>query len=998
MKDPKKRLIHTSVLAIVFMVVYSAFILFFELRQYNDLIMRDSTYKADTVRSMIAGYKKAAYEVGGRFWEEQNAAARLMTIKLRDQVVNGEYSGDRLVDNGLVVRVRNGQVELPPEAEGLFTGLTPEMITNEYMQTRTKLEAPAGSGSAADDSGEVILTSGRIDGEWYYIAWIFDEAYKEYIRSHLSEKELLEALEYDNDTEILVVQTGAASENTANAEEGVILYKTKGLAEFDSLDDLGITREDLKKDYFTIGSDKDKKYFCIPIGMDTIGHTFVTCNSVEGLRAAFIGDSVTQILLVAAMLTGLIVWCFSVQWLVGEKTADEDQKRRYDLETVRKRTTRLAVMSTAVVTFFAFLTVMMQCMFQENRVGINMLSLLQVQVEEAAENGDDIVMPETERYERLGEIVAAMLTDDRELLKEDRLSEISEAIAADYIMAFDENGTQTACSREYIGFSLPTDESSTFSDFRRLLKGIPSITHDPERDFITGETRAFVGMRFRIAGQDPETPVRNGALLIALPSVEAAHAEEKADLVSEAKKQVYSSMQTEERQIIEIDPKTNRIISSSRNNYAGSMADGLGIDPDKLSDRRMGFYRFDDEWYFGTAKASDNALYLYLTDSTGMSRVGILFALTVGALFLIIYLLTAKYALKDYDEENYERNASGIAESADRFIGKIEKKAPSLGPLAVKWRNCSPEEKTKVVLQLETGIIIMVLVVIAIGDSPLSRHSALNFAIKGNWSKGLNLFSVIAVSVICCCAYLIFLLLKVVFSGLYHLVDNEGNTILGLIQSLLNYVIIIAALCVSLNYFGIDATTILASLGIFSLAISLGAKDMVTDIIAGLSILLEKTYSVGDYVMIGDFKGKVQEIGVRSTKLVNGTHDVKIISNHEISNVINYSRETSVCVIKIRVPAAVSVSELKKLFDRELPEVAKNNPDIISGPKFDGIKEIYDDKMTISISAECLESNIYGIELALNEAIQSMAERKLLQLAQNKIVVSIDGSDEAGER
>ena len=108
----------------------------------------------------------------------------------------------------------------------------------------------------------------------------------------------------------------------------------------------------------------------------------------------------------------------------------------------------------------------------------------------------------------------------------------------DYIMAFDENGTQTACSREYIGFSLPTDESSTFSDFRRLLKGIPSITHDPERDFITGETRAFVGMRFRIAGQDPETPVRNGALLIALPSVEAAHAEEKADLVSEAKKRL----------------------------------------------------------------------------------------------------------------------------------------------------------------------------------------------------------------------------------------------------------------------------------------------------------------------------------------------------------------------------------------------------------------------------------------------------------------------------
>ena len=214
----------------------------------------------------------------------------------------------------------------------------------------------------------------------------------------------------------------------------------------------------------------------------------------------------------------------------------------------------------------------------------------------------------------------------------------------------------------------------------------------------------------------------------------------------------------------------------------------------------------------------------------------------------------------------------------------------------------SPEEKTKVVLQIETGVLMAVLILIALGNTPLSKHSALSFAIKGNWSKGFNLFSVIAVSVVCCIGYLIFLILKAVSDMLRDVSDPEGDTVIGLIQSFLNYVILIGTICMSLSYLGIDTTTLLASLGILSLAISLGAKDMVTDIIAGLSIILEKTYQVGDYIQVGDFKGKVMEIGVRSTRIINGTHDVKTISNHEISDVIDYSLKTSVCVVKIRVP------------------------------------------------------------------------------------------------
>ena len=990
MKEPKKRLRQTIALAIIFLILYSGILLYIEERQYNDIVMKDSAYKTELVRSMIEGYEKTADEIGSGFFQDEYARVRLMAIRLADRTANGKFTGDRNFDRGMVVLVRDGKIELPAEAEGLFSALTPEMITNEYAHTRTAMNTPFGD--EAQGTGEVLLTSGRIAGDWYYVSWVPVEEYEEYIASHLSVEELLEAQEFDNDTEVFVVQaeTGTSDSGSPKADEGTIVYRTGGLSKYCAIEDLGITREDLQKDSFTISTGKNKKYICIPISVESLGCIFVCCNSVEGVNAAFLGDTITQILLVAAMLTGLVTWCFSVQWLIGGESTKE-QKKKYTPEAVKKRTTRLTIMSTAVVTFFAFLTVMMQCMYQEYRIGISALSLLRLQAEKAEIEDYEEYVPETERYERLGRTVSEMLSEKPALLAREDLSMIADAIEADYIIVFDENGKETACSRAYTGFDLPEDPGNAFYEFRKLLRGIDVITRDRLRDFITEDIRPFVGVRCDLPADNANGAERSGAVLIALPSRNTAEEKAREDIVNEAKQQVYRSIQTRERLIIESDPKTNRILSCSDSGYVGSDIEGLGMDPKALMDRHMGFYRFDDEWYFGVTKSSESVMYHHLTDSTGMSRAGILFALISGGFFLIGYLLLSAFALKEYDEENCERYASGIAQSADKYLEKFEKKAPSMIPAAVRWRAMSPEEKTKVVLQIETGVLMAVLILIALGNTPLSKHSALSFAIKGNWSKGFNLFSVIAVSVVCCIGYLIFLILKAVSDMLRDVSDPEGDTVIGLIQSFLNYVILIGTICMSLSYFGIDTTTLLASLGILSLAISLGAKDMVTDIIAGLSIILEKTYQVGDYIQVGDFKGKVMEIGVRSTRIINGTHDVKTISNHEISNVINYSLKTSVCVVKIRVPVTVSMNEIKDLFEKELPQVGKINPHIISGPKFEGILDFDNDRMIIGVSAEGPEEYIYRIRLDLNRALQSMAERQLLQYAQSNITIKVEG-------
>ena len=290
------------------------------------------------------------------------------------------------------------------------------------------------------------------------------------------------------------------------------------------------------------------------------------------------------------------------------------------------------------------------------------------------------------------------------------------------------------------------------------------------------------------------------------------------------------------------------------------------------------------------------------------------------------------------------------------------------------------------------AVAILVMALFAFTNSPLSAHSALSFVIKGNWTKGINLFAIIAVLVTLCIEYLGYLAVKLIFTMLYTITDREGETVLRLFRSFINYAMFIGAVCVSLSFLGVDTATLLASIGLLSLAISLGAKDIVADILAGLSIVFEGTYFVGDYVRIGDFKGKVLEIGIRSTKISGGDKDVKIISNHEIGSVINYSKQTSVCAVKIGVPVNVSVEEMKKLFDEELPLVREINPYIIKGPKFEGIDEFIDDRMIICISAEGPEEHITSIRRDLNQVLQSMAERELLQYAQSNITINLEGA------
>lgn len=111
----------------------------------------------------------------------------------------------------------------------------------------------------------------------------------------------------------------------------------------------------------------------------------------------------------------------------------------------------------------------------------------------------------------------------------------------------------------------------------------------------------------------------------------------------------------------------------------------------------------------------------------------------------------------------------------------------------------------------------------------------------------------------------------------------QSGTVMLLIKSGFRYLTIFTGLLFVLTAWGVDSTTLLASIGLLGLVISFGAQSIIEDVISGLFLIIDKQFSVGDIILIDDFRGKVMEIGLGTTKFLDlANADLKIVNNSPI--------------------------------------------------------------------------------------------------------------------
>ena len=122
--------------------------------------------------------------------------------------------------------------------------------------------------------------------------------------------------------------------------------------------------------------------------------------------------------------------------------------------------------------------------------------------------------------------------------------------------------------------------------------------------------------------------------------------------------------------------------------------------------------------------------------------------------------------------------------------------------------------------------------------------------------------------------------------------DPASITTLNAIGFVGKFILWSALLLLALQNLGINVTTLIAGLGVGGVAIALAVQNILGDLFAALSILLDKPFAVGDFLIVDDYMGAVENIGLKSTRIRSLSGEELVFSNSDLlkSRLRNYGR------------------------------------------------------------------------------------------------------------
>lgn len=162
--------------------------------------------------------------------------------------------------------------------------------------------------------------------------------------------------------------------------------------------------------------------------------------------------------------------------------------------------------------------------------------------------------------------------------------------------------------------------------------------------------------------------------------------------------------------------------------------------------------------------------------------------------------------------------------------------------------------------------------------------------------------------------------------------DRRIATITGLLVDLIRVFIVIVALVFSLSLY-VDSTGLFTFLGLFSAALGLGARPLVSDYISGIIFLFEDLYTIGEKVEIFGIEGTVEDINLRTTHLRAPSGELFVVPNGEIRNVRNFARGTfSLGTVQVDVKSS-KLEEVTVVLNAVAEAAAAAIPELIAPPE-----------------------------------------------------------------
>jgi small conductance mechanosensitive channel len=209
------------------------------------------------------------------------------------------------------------------------------------------------------------------------------------------------------------------------------------------------------------------------------------------------------------------------------------------------------------------------------------------------------------------------------------------------------------------------------------------------------------------------------------------------------------------------------------------------------------------------------------------------------------------------------------------------------------------------------------------------------------------------------------------------------NTIVGLVSTVLHLLVWVLAILIVLTELNVNIGPLIAGAGVIGFAIGFGAQSLVKDFIAGIFIVLENQYRVGDVVDLDGVGGKVQRITMRSTVLRDLNGNLHHIPNGTVSRSTNKTMEYARINLTIGVSYKSDIEKVKKVINAVGLELSKDEEwkdQIIEAPYFVRISDFAESAVKIKIFGKVLPAKQWAITGELRRRIKMAFDKNKIEI------------------
>ncbi|MEX5597556.1 mechanosensitive ion channel family protein [Pseudophaeobacter sp. C1-32P7] len=217
-------------------------------------------------------------------------------------------------------------------------------------------------------------------------------------------------------------------------------------------------------------------------------------------------------------------------------------------------------------------------------------------------------------------------------------------------------------------------------------------------------------------------------------------------------------------------------------------------------------------------------------------------------------------------------------------------------------------------------------------------------------------------------------------------------TLLPLFRGAILAVVVVSIALILLMQLGINVSPLFAGAGVVGLAVGFGSQTLVRDIFSGAFFLVDDAFRKGEYIDIGDVKGTVEKISVRSFQLRHHLGALHTIPFGEIRVLTNYSRDWVMMKLPLRVTYDTDVEKVRKLIKKlgqELLDDPVIGDNFIQPLKSQGVIEMQDSAMIIRVKFMTKPGDQWLVGKKVYEEIRQLFAREGIKFAHREVTVRL---------